>query len=170
MAQNMSNPMMLSLMDNFHYLYSLPLLPTLLHLKFYPPSYFFSPYPHFKSLQPLNIHIRQCPYLCCYIVSATLHIKDFRILFFSSKFILLVNSLLLSIKAFLAISILLRMSILTISIFHYQTSKISELFYLLQHLSIYTNFPFHLSVFTNTHHFCLFDIDPYCNIKSKNTK
>ena len=42
--------------------------------------------------------------------SATLQIKHLIILFFSSKFILLVNSLFLSIKAFFAISVLLWMS------------------------------------------------------------
>jgi len=48
---------------------------------------------------------------------------------------------------------------LTISIFTYQPAQISELFYVFQCLSLIINCHFCLSVFTNTHHFCLFLTD-----------
>jgi len=42
MPQNMSNPIMLSVLDDFYHLsILLHFFSTLLHLKFYPPSYFF---------------------------------------------------------------------------------------------------------------------------------
>jgi len=65
------------------------------------------PYPHFKSLQTSNTAFVSVHVSAAY--TATLHTKHYIILFFSSELMLLVNNLLLSIKAFLAISIVLQM-------------------------------------------------------------
>ena len=82
------------------------------------------------------------------------------ILFFSFKFIILVNSLFLSIKGFFVISILFWMSL-----WQYPSSDIILPRYLNCFtfsniiLSICTNFHFRLSVSADAHHFYLFHID-----------
>jgi len=105
---------------------------------------------------PSNIHFHQYPCLCC-IHCHCPHQALYNSCF-SSKFILLVNSLLLSIKAFLVFSILLSMSS------QYPFSDIKLPRYLncsaCSSLSIQIfNFVFLSLLITNKHHFCLFYID-----------
>jgi len=111
MPQNMSNPTMLSLLDDFHYLSILHFCQLSSSEIFIHSAFFHSmPYPHFKTFKR-----RTSAFISVYVsaaYSANLHTKHFIILSFTFKLILPVNNLLLSIKAYHVISILLRMSFL----------------------------------------------------------
>ena len=155
----MPNPIMWSLLNDFHYLF------ILLHFcqhffiwnSVHPTSSFIIHHIHISKASNrqtsafVSVHVSAA-------YSATLQIKHLIILIFNSKFILLVNSLFLSIKAFLQSHPWFNCPSYSI---HLPVSNCPDTWTvpLVPAFVHLYNFHFCLSVSAYAHHFCLFHID-----------